>query len=355
MSNSQPFRVLCLDGGGMRGVYQAKFLETFQKRKVESGAAAGCTYQFDLLVGTSTGAIVASALAAGVPMAKVLSLYRDNGEKIFPRQAIRALPFFGKLIRAFAGKLRDGEAALRDALEDSFGNLTMGELYRNKNMRLAIPALNLNTHSSVVFKTPHLSRLNGRDNNRKLVDVCLASSAAPILRAIAHLPDPDGSSMMTHYVDGGLWANNPGAVGMIEAYEILKDQGEEERPIHLFMLGSLPVQGGEELKNGRTFRSAWGWVGGISALTASMNAQAVAYDYMAVKIGELRGKRSFAFRIPAQPVSPQLHNYLKNMDDARSIVLNALERQAVTDVDLAWPKIGADERVKSFYDALFCN
>jgi hypothetical protein len=333
-------------------VYQARFLETFHQRKIECGAVIGGSYRFDLLVGTSTGAIVACALAAGIPMTRVISLYRDNGSKIFPRQACRARPVLGKIVRAFAGKLRDGESALRGVLADTFGDLTMADLYRNGNVRLAVPTLNLNTHSSVVFKTPHLSRLNGRDNNRKLVDVCLASSAAPILRAIAHLPDPDGSSMMTHYVDGGLWANNPGAVGMIEAYEILKDQGEEGRPIHLFMLGSLPVQGGEELPNGKTFRSAWGWSGGISALTASMNAQAVAYDYMAVKIAELRGQDSFAFRIPAQPVSRELHDYLQNMDDARPIVLNALERQAVTDVDWAWSKIGADGRMKSFFDAL---
>lgn len=336
----------------MRGVYQARFLETFHQRKIESGAHTGGKYRFDLLVGTSTGAIVACALAAGIPMTRVIALYRDNGGKIFPRQDFRARPFWGKLVRAFAGDLRGGEAALRSVLAETFGELTMGDLYRSDSVRLAVPTINLNTHSSVVFKTPHLSRLNGRDNNRKLVDVCLASSAAPILRAIAHLPDPDGSSMMTHYIDGGLWANNPGAVGMIEAYEILKDQGEEERPIHLFMLGSLPVQGGEELKDGKTFRSAWGWSGGINALSASMNAQAVAYDYMAVKIAELRGQASFAFRIPAQPVSRELHDYLQNMDDARPIVLNALERQAVTDVDLAWPKIGTDERMQSFFDAL---
>lgn len=348
-----PFRVLCLDGGGMRGIYQATYLHTLAQRiQGSSGHYPDIGKAFDLLVGTSTGGIVACALMAGTPLPDVIHLYKENGPRIFPLQWLRAMPVLGTLVRAFVAGNRRGEKALRAGLETPFGRQTLAEVYAKRQIALAIPSLDLNRHYATVFKTPHLPRLNGRDNNRTLVDVCLATSAAPILRSIARLPETNGVATHVDYIDGGLWANNPNVVALTEAHEILRSR-QERRPIHLYTLGSLPVQGGEVLKSDSSrHRGALQWKFGIKIVEAGMNAQSVAYDYIAAKLAEMRSDGSFAMRLPAQCPSRELHKYLQNMDDARGVVMNALSRQASSDVDISWANFQKDERLRHLRDAL---
>ncbi len=322
----------------MRGAYQAAYLATYGERvqnsqKLEQPIDVGTA--FDLIVGTSTGGIVACGLVAGVPLLDIQNLYSEAGSKIFPMQWARPLPVVGMLVKGLGVGLRKGDAALRSTLESTLGDKTVKSVYDERGIALAVPTLDINRHAAVVFKTQHLKRLNGRDNGRSLVDICMATSAAPILRSMARLDEPGGQGAKATYVDGGLWANNPGLIGMMEAIEILNDRCEQ-RPIHLFMLGTLPSQGGEEVSNSSLHRGASGWGFGLRAIAASLNAQAVGYDYLTSKMAEMRGDGSFAFRLPAQCPSNELRDYLKNMDDARQKVLNALARQAISDVDFAW-------------------
>lgn len=88
MAEDKPFRVLSLDGGGTRGIYTASYLanlaSAFCRRRKVSNIDVG--QSFDLIVGTSTGGILACGLAAGIPLQKMASLYKDRSKAIFRRR-----------------------------------------------------------------------------------------------------------------------------------------------------------------------------------------------------------------------------------------------------------------------------
>jgi patatin-like phospholipase/acyl hydrolase len=186
----KPLRVLCLDGGGMRGIYTAEYLSivasAFARRRGAPSLGVGAG--FDLIAGTSTGAIIGCGLALGIPIEKIVQLYRRHGKAIFPRKLPDKLsPSLAIDLRQRPKALRRGEKALRSALDDCFGTATIGSVYAERKIALAVPAVDMAQHRSWVFKTPHLPTSNNRDDNYRLVDVCLATSAAPLFRSLHRL------------------------------------------------------------------------------------------------------------------------------------------------------------------------
>jgi patatin-like phospholipase/acyl hydrolase len=207
----------------MRGVYTATYLgelaAAFARKRHTAPLDVG--KGFDLIVGTSTGGIVACALAAGVPLHDVVTLYREHGAAIFPMKLPAGLGFsiISQLLKRRTALAR-GAQALREVLEVRFGDETLEGVYGRRGIALAIPAVEMNRNHSWVFKTPHHPNTNGRDNRYRLVDVCLATTAAPLFRSLAPIDDPHGGPSYFVFADGGLWANNPVIVGLVEALEI---------------------------------------------------------------------------------------------------------------------------------------
>ena len=210
---SKPLRVLSLDGGGMRGTYTATYLDrvanAFATRRGVKALDIGAA--FDLIVGTSTGGIVACALAAGIPLSEITELYVEHGPKTFNRPLPGGVFSTIGDIRKRPQALAEGTEALRQALESRFGKITLGEIYAARSIALAIPATEMGQHRAWVFKTPHLKdTTNHRDDDYTLVDVCLATTAAPIYRSMAIVDHPDNNAGGYNvFVDGGLWANSP--------------------------------------------------------------------------------------------------------------------------------------------------
>lgn len=266
----KPFRVLSIDGGGMRGVYAIAFLDALAK-KTGHNRSLDVGRCFDLIAGTSTGGIIAAGLAAGKSTSEILGFYKEHGEKIFTDPtppSTEKCSFYRWLFRN-AGSSANNNGALIEALEEVFSGENLEELYDRRGIALCVPAIAMSNHSCSVFKTPHHpeGKLT-RDNKLKISDVCLATSAAPIILPVASINDPQ-KEVESSYVDGGLCANNPTLIALTEA--LLLADG---RPIEIISIGTCPPAPGSVIKKDDLKKGLLGWGGGTKALEASMDAQA---------------------------------------------------------------------------------
>ncbi|RLB65919.1 MAG: patatin [Deltaproteobacteria bacterium] len=343
MTESKPYRVLSLDGGGMRGVYTASYLEElaagFARQRNVGTLDVGA--MFDLIVGTSVGGINACALAAGVPLGRMVALFRDDGAQIFSRRIpeksrvswkspLPSVGFACALVGDHLGRpssLRTGEDALRETLRVCFGAETLAQVHKRRGIALAITAVELGRGKSWVFKTAHNSGSNGRDDDTLLVDVCLATSAAPIYRSIAAIEYGKGRSKATRYfVDGGLWANNPVLVALLEAAGL----AEPEQKIQVFSLGTCPRPSGEAPGISERHRGLAGWKFGGEAASLAIDAQQFAYDNMARMLSQHISHGCTVVRFPSDSIPASLAPFLA-LDETSDEAMEAIINQAKAD------------------------
>lgn len=194
------FRILSLDGGGIKGAFTTSVLATLEE---ETGQTA--VNHFDLITGTSTGGILALGLGLGISASEILKFYSDKGPVIFPKTSL-----VKKAKQLFCSK--HSSAVLRKELTNVFGTHKFGE----SKCRLALPTYDAISGRIFVMKTAHHERFK-YDINALAVDVALATSAAPTYFDAAPFPVHKDAS----YVDGGVWANNPVMVGVTEAVAFL--------------------------------------------------------------------------------------------------------------------------------------
>ena len=191
-------RILAIDGGGIKGVFPASFLAT-----VEDAIGDNIANYFDLIVGTSTGGIIALGLGLGLSAKEILAFYEESGPRIFSgNRPLRWLRWFG--ISKY------NKVPLREALVVCFGEQKLGD----SKKRLVIPSLNLENGEVYIYKTAHHPRLQ-RDYKVEAVEVGLATSAAP-----TYFPTHRAATG-TPLIDGGVWANNPVGMSVVEAISVL--------------------------------------------------------------------------------------------------------------------------------------
>lgn len=343
----EPYRVLSLDGGGVRGLYTALLLEGLGKRfnpssngdKLEPDVGSA----FDLIVGTSTGAILATAMASGVPLSSVISLYRSKAKQIFPDPippADKPMKLFSWILRHLGKPGSDG-VALRDAFREVLGDETVKEMYDRRGIALCIPAIDASSHKAWVFKTPHDTQNGrlGRDNAYSLIDVCMASAAAPMVLPIHGVQKPEDPAHSDWFVDGGLWANNPIMVALTEALEF----APENASIEVISVSTCPPFQAPIISTDNSHRGLSGWTAGIGTLEMALDSQSSAYHYMAQTLSSQFSDRISYLRLEDPSVSSDWAEILR-LDNPSEQCLNRLTKLGHQAVDLNFSKATAREK-----------
>jgi len=255
---SKPFKILAIDGGGIKGLYSATVLARLEEK---AGKKAGeC---FDMICGTSTGGLIALGVASGKPAEDLAKLYSKHGKKIFPTSNFRFVRYFQSRIQTLRQTLFWGKysaKALKTQLTETFKDKKLGEL----DNLVCIPSFNLTAGMPRIFKFPHKEGGFFMDKEIPLVDAALATSAAPTYLPIHEYND-------TMFVDGGVWANNPSLCGLLEALKFFVGDGKKYTHVELLSIASISQASGWAAKS-RKRRSFIGWKSKL--IQTSMDGQA---------------------------------------------------------------------------------
>ena len=194
--SDQDFRILSIDGGGIKGIFPACFLTELESHYLEGRSIAN---YFDLICGTSTGGIIALGLGSGITASKISKLYIEEGKNIFPVKYKKLKEWMQYLYSPYKTH------SLRSVLTEVFKEKKL----KSSQVRLCIPSFEGNYSEVYVFKTPHHLDFK-KDGEETMLKVALSTVTAPTF----FKPFRDSGYI---FVDGGVWANNPCMIGLVEA------------------------------------------------------------------------------------------------------------------------------------------
>jgi patatin-like phospholipase/acyl hydrolase len=260
--SQRPVRILSIDGGGIRGIIPAlvlTYIEVTTQRSISD--------MFDVIVGTSTGGILALGLtvphANGGPAFSALDLtelYPQWGKKIFPsggeptvkeRFLGRGDTFFERMGNAarvagapfggnpkFGGSARHGVQGLEQALQHYFKDVTLAQALTE----VAVTSFDT-THGTPFVFTRREARTYPLMNFEMHV-AARATSAAPTFLPPQNVRIGEEVSSL---IDGGVWANNPVMVGYLEALRLTVERKLTADSVYIVSLGtgSSPATGGQ--------------------------------------------------------------------------------------------------------------
>ncbi len=214
------YRILSIDGGGIRGLVTTILLQ----RITATPGLEDFLKSVDLISGTSTGGLLALGLAYGLDLAQIRDLYVKKGPLIFDDSWLDDLKDLGKL-RGADYSIKH----LRSTLKELFGDITLGQL----NKRVLITSFDLDNEDPDPEKRTWKPKLfhnfpgTNSDSSFYAADVGLYTSAAP-----TYFPSVDG------YIDGGVYATNPSICALAQTQDNRYSPTPRIKDVYLLSLGT---------------------------------------------------------------------------------------------------------------------
>lgn len=208
-SSTRPMRLLSIDGGGLAGLIPAESLIAIEAQlNTITGHEAPLCDRFDLIGGTSTGAILAAGLCLGLKAEQLRDFYLNYGQEIFTK--VFLLERFWHLYPS---------GPLAQHLQDVFGeDTTLGSTKLRTN--ILIVSKNVTLGTTWFFTNNPKGRYFANNAGLPLWQVVRASTAAPTYfppQPIS-VPDDQGQLQDFEFIDGGVSSyNNPSLQVFLEA------------------------------------------------------------------------------------------------------------------------------------------
>ncbi|BBD68154.1 patatin [Nostoc commune NIES-4072] len=206
------FKILALDGGGIRGVVAARILQEVEQEIRNQGKGNFLYEYFDLISGTSTGSMLAGAIALGKESHELIKLYKDRGQDIFPldrKERYKNLPSIIKSILDVFSPPKYSHDGIISVLKDTYKSIRIKDIEKPIILILAYDTLYRNT---TFFTNCHPDLGDRWYDDCYLWQICTASASAPTFFPPYKLEPVDkekfGDWEFPH-IDGGVSANNP--------------------------------------------------------------------------------------------------------------------------------------------------
>lgn len=308
------YKILSIDGGGIRGILPAVILQEMERRLRErtSNENERISDYFDMIAGTSAGGMLACSMlykhdGKKMDCSTAVSLFESGGPRIFKKNG------FNQIRRIFDSMYpaKNIEAVLAEVFGDS-------QLSESDTEGL-ITAYDITDREAVLFDTSSAKRDQNRDY--RLADIARATSAAPTYFPVAEVTSMGGTDKCL--VDGGIYANDPSLCAIVEAKKKIWKETNRAPKIHDMYVVSI---GTGRVSKSYLYEKAKGW-GLISwALPVIDILQSSGAEVISYQVGKLFEAEECLDQYIR--LTPEIGDASEEMDDGSVKNIEALKASA---------------------------